>query len=135
MSTDNSAIVQQALQVVNERDMDAMSRFVAPSFVRHDYNGVNSDGRGPEGFAYLFRLLLAALPDLNLDVREVFATDDRAVAYLTVSGTHQGNFLGALPTGHSVRFDSVDLYRLEGGQIAESWSLPDLGGIRRQMGG
>jgi predicted ester cyclase len=79
--------------------------------------------------------LLAALPDLCLDVQEVVATEDRAVAYVSVSGTHRGEFLGALPTGQAVRFDSVDLYRLEGGQIAESWPQPEMESMRQQMGG
>lgn len=133
VSKENAVIVQQVLQAINERDLDAMWRWVAPGFVRHDYGGAFWDGQGPEGLANLVRLLLGVLPDLHLDVREVLATGDRAVAYLTVSGTHRGEFLGVPPTGYSVRFDSVDLYRLEGGQIAEVWPMPDLAGIRRHM--
>jgi predicted ester cyclase len=135
VSEENAATVRRVLQAVNERDRSVISQLVTPGFVRHDYNGVSIDARGPEGLADLYDLLRSALPDLHLDVQEILATKDRAVAYVSTLGTHRGEFLGVQPTGQSVRYDSVDLYRLEGGRIAEIWPLPDLAGIRRQMGG
>jgi predicted ester cyclase len=133
ISEENVATIRSALEAINARDLDSLSDMVAPSFVRHDYDGISVDGRGPEAVAQAVRLLLGALPDLRLQVREVIATDDRAVVYVSTTGTHQGEFYGAHPSGQEVSFDSVDLYRLEGGKLAESWPWPDLAGIRRQM--
>ena len=45
----------------------------------------------------------------------------------------RGDFFGVSPSGCSLSFDSVDLYRLEGGRIAEAWPLPDRAGIRREI--
>lgn len=132
-SSDSAEAVRRVLQAINDRDLGTLSQWVTPGFVRHDTGGIFFDGRGPEGWAELIGVLLRALPDLHLDVWEVLATKDRAVAYLSASGTHQGELFGLRPTGAHVRYHSVDLYRLEEGRVAESWPMPDLAGIRREL--
>jgi predicted ester cyclase len=132
-SEENATTMRRAMEAINARDLESLAELVTPSFVRHDYEGISVDLRGPEGLAEGIRLLLGALPDLRLQVREVIATDDRAVVYASTTGTHEGAFFGAYASGQRMCFDSVDLYRLEGGKIAESWPWPDLAGIRRRM--
>jgi len=129
----NVATLRKALEAINAHRLDGLREWVASGFVRHDYDGLSIDRRGPEGLAEPVRLLLGAVPDLQLLVHDVFATEDRAVAYVSMSGTHRGEFLGAPPSGRRVCLESVDLYRLEGGKIAEAWPWPDLGGIRRSL--
>ena len=127
----NIAHLRSALEAINARRLDDLGELVTPGFVRHDWNGYSIDRQGPEGLADLVRLLLSALPDLQVRVRDVFATEDRAAVYLTMTGTHRGDFLGVPPSGRGVCLESIDLYRLEGGKIAEVWPWPDLAGIRR----
>lgn len=131
----NAATIRRALEAINARQLEDLADLVAPGFVRHDYGGTFIEGRGPEGMAEMVRLLLAALPDLKVSVGDVFATDDHAVVYASLAGTHRGEFLGALPSGAGVCLDTVDLYRLEGARIAEVWPWPDLAGLRRWIAG
>jgi predicted ester cyclase len=42
--------------------------------------------------------------------------------------------MGIPPTGNRVNFTGISIYRIEGGQIAESWSVSDDLGLMRQIG-
>lgn len=48
-------------------------------------------------------------------------------------GTHQGTFEGLPATGRPVSFRSIEIYRLEGGKIAEEWVSPDMIGLMSQI--
>jgi len=65
---------------------------------------------------------------------DIFATEERAAMRITVSGTHQGEFLGTEPTGKKVELNQINLYRFEEGRIAETWQLMDVAGFMRQIG-
>jgi predicted ester cyclase len=42
--------------------------------------------------------------------------------------------MGIPPTGNRVNFRRISIYRIEGGQIAESWGVSDDLGLMRQIG-
>ena len=42
--------------------------------------------------------------------------------------------MGIPPTGNRVNFRGISIYRVEGGLIAESWSVSDDLGLMRQIG-
>jgi predicted ester cyclase len=42
--------------------------------------------------------------------------------------------MGIPPTGNRVNFTGISIYRIEGGKIAESWSVSDLLGMMQQLG-
>jgi predicted ester cyclase len=62
------------------------------------------------------------------------ATDDQVDVRATVSGTHSEPLMGLAPTGRSFEIDYVWFCRIEEGQIAEIWSLPDGLGVMQQFG-
>ena len=64
----------------------------------------------------------------------MIAEGDRVMTYKTFTGTHTGEFQGIPPTGRPVRFDVMDIVRLEDGQIVEHWGLVDQLGLMRQLG-
>ena len=43
--------------------------------------------------------------------------------------------LGVEPTGKPLRFTSCDIFRVEGGKIAEHWGMGDIAGQLAQMKG
>jgi hypothetical protein len=51
------------------------------------------------------------------------------------TGTHSGTYLGIAPTGKALRFTSCDIFRVEGGLIAEHWGLGDIAGLLAQLRG
>lgn len=132
---ENVMTIRRAMQAVNDRDLSTVEELFTPGFVRHDLPSVANGQQGPEAFACLMELLYTALPDLRLDLQEVYATEDRAAVYFDACGTHQGELLGVPPTGRRICFSGVDLYRFEGTKIAETWPMPDLAAIIRDVRG
>jgi predicted ester cyclase len=76
----------------------------------------------------------AAFPDLSHEFRDLLAVDDRVVLRAVDSGTHTGDFMGIAPTGRSVSFGIIAVFRLAEGRIAEAWEEADLLGLLGQLG-
>jgi predicted ester cyclase len=73
-------------------------------------------------------------PDLESTIEDLIAERDKVVAHWRAQATHQGEYMGIPPTGNRVDFRGISIYRIEGGKIAESWSVSDLLGMMQQLG-
>ena len=73
-------------------------------------------------------------PDLESTIEDLIAERDKVVAHWRAHATHQGEYMGIPPTGNRVNFTGISIYRIEGGKIAESWSVSDLLGMMQQLG-
>ena len=49
-------------------------------------------------------------------------------------GTHQGDFVGVPATGREVRFESMEVFRLDSGKVAEQWVVMNALGLFQQLG-
>jgi hypothetical protein len=105
------------MRVLAENDANVMSsepvypaRLVNLEFARR---GVAPPGLSPtkEGTLEFFRVLLAAFPDLRVDVEDLLASGDKTVARLRGTATRQGEFTGLPPTGKRVDIRLIDIMR------------------------
>ena len=134
-AADNVAVCVRAVEVFNRNDAAAFDEVYAPDIVRHDVAGVLAQIEGHAGVAGFLGLLRQALPDLQIEIEEAFGSDTNMVAMrLRFNGTHEGDLLGAPPTGRRVSFATMNMYRIAGGRIAETWQLTDWAGALRQVG-
>src|SRR5215210_356230 len=78
-----------------------------------------------------FRL---GFPDVVSTIEDLIAEGDRVVARWRSRATHLGEYVGVPPTGKEVEFTGISVYRIEGGRIAESWTVEDELGLLRQIG-
>lgn len=90
--------------------------------------------RTREAFVSFHEGLLAAVPDLDHTVEDVLVDGDRAVARVTIRGTPERQYGALSPTGESFEAAGFQQYRIEDGQIAEVWVLPNAMGMLRQLG-
>lgn len=90
---------------------------------------------GHEGFLGYMRTIRDAFPDFHNHIEEIIATDDRAVARLTYSGTHQGALFDRPATGRRIEYAGVAMFTMAGGRISKVWVLGDLWGLMRQLDG
>jgi predicted ester cyclase len=68
-------------------------------------------------------------PDLESTIEDLIAERDKVVAHWRAQATHQGEYMG-----NRVNFRGISIYRIEGGQIAESWGVSEDLGLMRQIG-
>jgi steroid delta-isomerase-like uncharacterized protein len=132
MSTDaNKAIIRDFFaQVWNQRDEAAIDRYIAEHAAGNDPDF----GMGREGFKQQWRKWLAAFPDLHFEIEEIIAEDDTVVARWTLTGTHQGPFLGIAPTGRTICVAGMSLDHLQDGMLVSGFDGWDNLGLCQQLG-
>ena len=117
---------------VNPRALDLLDEIVAPDAVLHAAGF--PDATGPEGIKGLFRALFAGFSDLQFSVEPGPAEGDLVLERWTAIGTHDGEFQGVAPTGRSMSWSGINIYRIACGQIAEVWDEADTLGRLQQLG-
>jgi steroid delta-isomerase-like uncharacterized protein len=73
-------------------------------------------------------------PDVISTVEDLIAEGDKVVARWRSRATHRGDYMGIPASGKEVEFTGISFYRIEGGKIAESWTVEDQFGLMRQIG-
>lgn len=114
--------------VSNEHDLGATDWFLSEQYVRHS---AGTTGREP--FMAFFGQLFGGLSNYHVTIRQPIAEDDRVVVYNTIEGTHTGPLLSHAPTNRLIRYDAVDVYRVENERLTEHWSIVDTASLLRQI--
>ena len=98
---------------VNNRDLGAIDRNMAPGFLDHDGPGGKPADREAD------RAMMAAmhelLPDLRVEVRDAVAEGDKVVVRNLWTGTRAD-------TGQRIEFHGFVLWRVADGKIVERWA-------------
>ena len=89
--------------------------------------------QGPGGMAAQIALFRAAMPDYTVRHEDVIAAGDKVAVRNTVSGTHQGAFMGFAPTGRRIEMRTVDVHQVRDGRIVTTWHLEDFAGLMAQL--
>lgn len=118
-------------EVLNKRDLELLDELVAPDYEEHD--PLPGQGTGLDGIKTRLRMLIEAF-DPTFTIEDMIAEGDKVVVRWTNSGTNVGDFLGMPATGRSFSIAGVDIYRLEGGKLAEHWHVVDQLAQMQQLG-
>jgi len=130
---DHSASIRRLYDLINAGDIDGFGRQLADDFVEHE----ELPGIPPTkaGVVQYFGMMLAAFPDMRMDVEDVIASGDKAVARLRVTGTNKGGFMGMPATGKSVSVKLIDITRFgDDGLAREHWGVVDQLALMQQLG-
>jgi steroid delta-isomerase-like uncharacterized protein len=132
MSTaeENTDVVRQYLNAFNEQDRDALSEILAEDVVEH---GAHEELHGFEEIVEFRDAHFESFPDYSGIADAVIAEDDIVAVRYTVRGTHTGEYQDVEPTGHTVEWTGMAMYRVENGEIAEIWLEEDRLGLLRQV--
>jgi steroid delta-isomerase-like uncharacterized protein len=130
---DNIKVVQQlSEEVFNQHNADKLGDFFTKDGKWH--GGALGTVEGAQNMVGLFQSVFSAIPDLHLSIQEVVAQGGTVVARVVVEGTHKGNLLGIPASGKHLRWDGVDLYKLENGKVTDDWAGDDWLAIMIQTG-
>ena len=130
---DHAATMRSTYELISAGDITGFGDLVADDFVEHQ--GGPGFPATKEGTLDFFRVLLEAFPDLHMNVEDVIADGDKAVARVTTTGTHRGDFMGIPPTGSTVDMQLIDIMRFDAaGQVCEHWGVADMLSLMQQLG-
>ena len=118
-------------EAINTGNLEMIREVVAADVKDHD--PAPMQGPGPQGFIDFFSMMRSAFPDLNVEVEHMVTDADNVSFAYTVSGTHQGEFMGLAPTGKTFKVRGMQIGRFEDGKLKERWGSSDELGILKQL--
>lgn len=131
MNSNIKAIVEKyANKVWNDKDTTTVDKLVHPDVVIHSLLG---DFYGTKAMKQVVEAWLKGFPDLIVENDLVISENDIVSIQWRAKGTHQGEFKGRQPTGKSVSYSGVTVYRIINSQIVEYWAYLDMQHLLSQI--
>jgi steroid delta-isomerase-like uncharacterized protein len=117
----------------NRGRVDLVDELVSAEFIDH-LPFEESMADGIDGLKALIGICRLGFSDLRLHVEDMVAEDDRVVARFVAKGTHDGPFMGVLPSHRQLSAEAIAIYRVEHHQIIDQWCMLDTARVCRQLG-
>jgi steroid delta-isomerase-like uncharacterized protein len=130
---DHSSTLRRFYDLISAADADGAADLLADDFVEHEL----TPGLPPTkaGTRDLFRMMVAAFPDLRFEAQDILASGDKVVGRAQVTGTNQGSFMGMPATGKAISVTAIDIVRFgEDGLAYEHWGVMDIMSMMQQLG-
>jgi predicted ester cyclase len=134
--TSNKAAFERFHDAVNTCDLEFISKTI-DEVVEPDASirtPLPIAATGAQALKQVWAMLLRTYPDLHLTVEDVIAEGDKLVCRNTVTGTHQGEYMGLPPTGKSVAYNEIFIFRFANGRVVETWGVVDVLSQMKQLG-
>lgn len=129
---ENKAVVEQYNRsVMIERDLQAAHKFFPAEYIDHSAPSGKST---PDDVIQSLQGYFAAFPDFAAQVESMHGEGDLVVTRMRLSGTHQGPFYGAPPTGKKFDVGAMLIFRVQGDKLVERWFWVNMLGLRQQLG-
>jgi serine phosphatase RsbU (regulator of sigma subunit)/predicted ester cyclase len=124
---ENMALARRLMEARVEGDLDALDEMLTPDYVSHT-KLVPGQPPGREGEKWAAAQLTAALSNRSVLFEDQVAAGDKVVTRFVVHVTHdRGELMGVAPSGKVMTNKVIMIHRIEGGRIAEEWSIGTLG--------
>src|SRR5579875_3199080 len=120
-------------QILNEGDIGLVDDLFTDDFQFHITTlplPVKSRD-GEKGFVTGLR---SGFPDLHFSIDHIIEEGDKVYARWSLTGTHQGEFLGIPASGNRVADQGGDIFHFSGGKCKEIWVNEDSLGLMRHLG-
>jgi predicted ester cyclase len=131
--TDHATTIATAIGRLNDGDVDGyITTLYHPHCRFHGFP--DAFGSDRDGIADFFRALVGAVPDARISAADLVEQGDRVVVRYVLTGTHEGELLGAAGTGQALGVEGITIVRFEGDLVAERWNRLDDVKLLTQLG-
>ena len=135
-ATTNKAIISRFHDATNTGDPDVISKMI-DEIVEPDVQirtPLPVQATGAQALKEVFARLHGAFPDLHVTVEDLVEEADKVVSRNSVTWTHHGEYMGFPPTGKSITYNEIMIFRFVDGRIVETWGVVDVFSQMRQLG-
>jgi predicted ester cyclase len=129
--TGMTAVVRAFYEPFRTGDITIYREILAENWV--DIPLAPGQQQGPSGMAAQIAAFRGAMPDYNVTHEDLIVGSDRVAVRNTVSGTHQGAFMGYQPTGRRIEMRTMDIHQVRDNRIVVTWHLEDFAGLIAQL--
>jgi steroid delta-isomerase-like uncharacterized protein len=120
-------------EVWNERRLEVVDQLFSQSHALISPS-VSGPAVGPAAYKNQMASFVAGFPDLRFVVEETISENDKIVVSWSLTGTHNGEFLGIAPTNHKVSFTGITIHQIVDGKILDSQATWDAISVFQQLG-
>lgn len=125
----NKATVRRFFAAIEANDARTFDELVDQAYIDH----LPGQQSGRDNLKQYIALLHRGLSDLTMPIVHMVAEGDKVAVLNKVLGTHSGELLGYPASGNRVDITNFQLYRLEGGRLAEHWEVADFATLLSQL--
>ena len=127
-------IVDEHVSLENEHNLDGIMGTFGET-ARYDDEPWQAHYTGHRQVRAFYTQLLRALPDLHIDVRRRYASEDAVILETVVRGQHEGTWRGLPPTGRQVDFELCGIFTFDkGNRLSGEKIYYDRATVLRQLG-
>lgn len=105
--------------------------------IHSEYQYLSPDNSQIKGIGELSEFIQAfrkAFPNLNIQIDDIFTSNDRSCTAFTLRGTHKDDFMGIPATKKSVEVRGMVMSRFKDNKIFEDWEILDNLSFFQQLG-
>jgi steroid delta-isomerase-like uncharacterized protein len=132
MPQDSIALVRRWFEEVwNQRRANVIDELLVAESVCHADDG---DIRGPDEFRERqYNPLVAAFPDIRVEIDAIIGEGDEVVVRWSAAGTHSGDGLGFGATNRGTSFRGMTWIRIRDGKLQEGWQSSNMPEVIRGL--
>ena len=128
--SEHTDLVRRYLNAFNDRDHETLATLLADDVVEH---GIHEELHGVDEIVDFLQAHFEAFPDYSGETEATIAEGDTVAVRYTARGTHTDEYRNVEPTGHTVEWSGMAMYRIEDGRIAEIWLEENRLGLLEQL--
>lgn len=129
----NKELVRRFYEPFASGNVDLYDELLTENWVEHP-PAAPGQAPGRAGYKLIVRQVRAMMPDIAFAIDALVAEGNMVVARSTLSATHSTDAFGFPATGKRFAILTMDMHRIEGERIAETWHVEDWQDMMRQVG-
>jgi steroid delta-isomerase-like uncharacterized protein len=126
----NKELVRRYLRAFNDRDHESLTELLADDVVEH---GIHEELHGPDAIVEYLESHFETFPDYSGTTEAMVAEGDTVAVRYRTEGTHSDEYRDVGPTGHTVEWTGMAMYRVADDRIAEVWLEENRLGLLEQL--
>ena len=128
----NKALFRYMLEETDKGNYAAWEEVCSPDYICH-FAGFPKP-MSLEEHIQANRAFLVAFPDFHHEINDMVAEAEKVTARVTLTGTHEGEFMGIPPTGNKIEYTAFLTARFSDKRIVELWGVADMMTLMQQLG-
>ena len=128
----NKASFRYLLEEIDKGNSAAWEEVCSPDYICH-FAGFPKP-MSLEEHIKANRTFLVAFPDFHHEINDMVAEAEKVTARVTLTGTHDGEFMGIPPSGNRIEYTAFLTARFSDKRIVELWGVADMMTLMQQLG-
>ncbi len=134
LSNRNKELMKKFETMINTADKKLAEELVDPN--APFFTPANPDALyGGEGYLSVVHFMRTGFSDVQWKIEDMVADEEKVAVHWTLTGTHNGEFLGVKPTGKKIKVSVMNFYYFnEDGKVTKDIAAEGMIGILRPLG-